>query len=367
MHTLTASSIGKTMKKLSYIGCVSALVLALGLGSTALAQPQQNAGYPTKFAQAGMTFLKIDVGSRIASMGGTNASVEGSANDMFANPAGMAFVEGFDATTTVTNWIADIKHYGGGAAYTLGNIGTFGVSFVAMDYGDFTRTVPYEGADPVKRNQGYLDLGTFQVNEIAIGLAYARQITSQFYIGGHVRHVSQDLGEVTIYDELQGQNIDSDWQVSNIAFDFGTMYYTGWKDLRFGMSLRNFSNQNDYYNQRFELPLTFDFGVAMDVLPLFTQASNQKLLVVADWQHPRDFAERFNVGAEYGMMDAFFVRGGYKFDLSETAVSEEDFSLGLGAKFDIGGNGIRADYAYTAFGDFFGQVHRITIGVFGLK
>ena len=206
------------------------------------------------------------------------------------------------------------------------------------------------------------------MNEYAVGLAYARKITQDFYIGGHVRYVEQDLGNVTIFDELAGQNIDSEWKVNNIAFDFGTMYFTGWRDLRFGMSLRNFSNQNDYYNQRFELPLTFNFGMAMNVLPLFTKVDNQELTVALDWQHPRDFAERLQVGAEYGLMDAFFLRGGYKFDLSSEAVSEEGVSIGLGARRDLNGNfGLRADYAFTAFGEFFGPVHRVTIGVFGLN
>ena len=220
------------MKKLLTTGLAAFLLLAL-------ADETQAQNNPVKYAQAGMTFLKIDVGTRIAAMGGTNASVSGSAYDMFSNPAGLAFVEGLDASTTVTNWIADIQHYGGGVAYNAGKYGTFGISFVSMDYGTFVETIPYEGNDPALRNQGYILGNEFTVNELAIGLAYGRQISSQFYVGGHVRYAEQDLPDVLIEDELRGEQVTAENAVNNLVLDFGTMYYTGWKDLRFGMSLRN--------------------------------------------------------------------------------------------------------------------------------
>jgi hypothetical protein len=281
---------------------------------------------------------------------------------MFANPSGLAFVNGLDVSTTITNWIADIKHYGGGVAFQAGNIGTFGVSFVAMDYGDIKRTVPYEGSDPVSRNQGYVEMGTFTVNEFAFGLAYAREVVSDFYVGGHFRFATQDLGSVEIFDEIRGQEIEVDNKVENIVIDIGTMYYPGWRDLRFGMSIRNFSNQSDYYNQRFELPLTFDFGIAMDVLPFLSAAENQELTLAVDWLHPRDFSERLHIGAEYGFMDTLFLRAGYKFNYDE-----EGFSGGLGAQFGVGGYGLRVGYSYTAFGDLFGSVNRVSVGLYGLQ
>ncbi|ARA92420.1 hypothetical protein AWN76_004050 [Rhodothermaceae bacterium RA] len=346
------------MKKLTYTGLILALVVALGAAGTALAQP-------TKYAQAGMPFLKIDVGSRIAAMGGAHASVQGSANDMFSNPAGLAFLDGVDASFTTTSWIADISHYGLGVAFRAGNIGTFGFSYIFMDYGDFVRTVPYTGTDPALRNQGYLTNGTFSVNEYAIGLSYARQITGQFYVGGHFRYASQDLGNIVIFDQVRGTEVDQENQVNNLVFDFGTMYYTGFRDLRFGMSIRNFSNQSDYYDQRFELPLTFDFGVAMDLLSLAANppgGENSALTVALDWQHPRDYEERLHLGLEYGFMDMVFLRGGYKFNYDE-----EGLTAGIGVKLGLAGYGIKAEYAYSDFGDFFGNVNRITLGVFGLQ
>jgi hypothetical protein len=311
-----------------------------------------------------MAFLKMDVGSRLAAMGGAHASIQGDASDMLSNPAGLAFVQGLDASTTVTNWIADIKHYGAAGAYRMGNLGTIGVSVVVMDYGDLRRTIPAVDADTeADRLRGYLDMGTFNVQEYAIGLGYGRQITTGFFVGGQVRYALQNLGQVEIEHALTRELYEVENELSNLVFDFGTMYYTGFRDLRFGMSVRNFSNQNDYYNQRFELPLMFDFGVAMDLLTLAPAepgvGRNSTLTLAADWQHPRDYEERLHVGMEYGFMDTVFLRGGYRFNYDE-----ESFTGGLGVRLGTGGVGIKADYAYGAFGSLFGQVHRVTLGVF---
>ena len=164
---------------------------------------------------------------------------------------------------------------------------------------------------------------------------------------------------------LSGNNITQENQLENVVFNFGTMYYTGWRDLRFGMSIRNFSNQSDYFNQRFELPLTFDFGMAMDLLPLFSEIEGQSLLFAVNWLHPRDFAEQLNFGAEYGFMDTVFLRAGYKLPFADADLLAEDVSAGVGVKLGVGGYGIDAGYAYSNFGEFFGAVNRVTIGVFG--
>ena len=101
--------------------------------------------------------------------------------------------------------------------------------------------------------------------------------------------------------------------------------------------------------------------MAMDLLEAFSEAEDQSLTLAVNWLHPRDYSERLHVGAEYGFMDMVFLRGGYKFNYDE-----ESFSGGLGVKLGVNDFGIRAGYSYTAFGDFFGSVNRVSIGVFGL-
>ncbi len=328
----------------------------LALGTTGMASAQA-----TKFAQAGMGFLKIDVDSRVAAMGGTQIGGLGNANMAFTNPAGLATVQGFEVSASLVDWIADIQMYGISAAYNLGNLGTFGISLVSMDYGDLRRTRPWQGGDdPTLRDQGFIDQGTFTPTEFAFGVSYARQITSQFFIGGNLRIAEQNLGSVDIIDAFTGEIENVGNSLSNVIFDFGTVYYPGFRDLRFGVSFRNFSNQNDYFEQRFELPLTLDFGVAMDLFRLNGEDNETSQLTLAiDWVHPRDFEERLHVGLEYAFAEIVYLRGGYKFNYDEESVT-----AGLGVQYVAdAGFGVKADYAYAAFGDFFGNVNRFTVSI----
>jgi hypothetical protein len=319
----------------------------LGLNTALEAQP-------VKYGQAGMPFLNVNVGGR-AALAGTQMAVMGDAFDMFYNPAGLGLVQGLDVMSSVTNWIADIKHYAIGAAYRSGNLGTFGVGIIWMDYGDFVRTIPND------TNEGYATQGTFTVSEYALALSYGRQVTDRFFFGGQLKFATQDLGELPVFNEISGTVQNTSNNVNNVILDFGTLFYPGFHDLRFGVSVRNFANQSDYYDQRFELPLTFDFGIAMDMLNLFqeqTAESASKLTLAVDWVHPRDFSERVHLGAEYALSDFIFVRGGYKFNYDE-----EGFSAGIGIKQGLESIGLKLDYTYTDFG-IFDTVNRFTLGVF---
>ncbi len=358
--SLWSSNREYTMKYLKTTSICGAILLYLM--STAGAS-----GQAVKYAQSGMGFLQIAPSADVAALGGTYAGTTGKATSVFSNPAGLASLEGGEVSAGYVAWIADIALYSVAAAYKIGNIGVFGVNLVSMDYGTLKGTRPWQaGDDPGLRDQGYISLGNFTVNDLAVGISYARAITSQFYVGGNIRVARQDLSpniNVAIIDAITGNIIEnSENVVTNVVFDFGTLYYPGFHDLRFGASLRNFSNQSDYYDQRFELPLTLDFGLAMDVFQLFSEMpdqSNSQLTLALDWVHPRDFSERLHVGLEYGFMEMFFLRGGYKFNYDEESVSA---GLGVNLKTS-GGYGIRADYSYSAFGDFFGSANRLSVAI----
>ena len=341
------------MRKVLYMLLIVALYPFVGTDYAAYAQE-------AKYGQSGMPFLKIDVGAR-AAMAGTQIGIVGDATSVFFNPAGLGLVEGLDATLSLTQWIVDVQHTGAAVAFRAGNLGTFGVSFVSMDYGTFIGTIPvsYDISQ-----DGYQLTDDFEVAEYAVGLSYGRQISEQFFVGGQIKLARQDLGTVEIFDELesikQGKDviISEECAVSNIVVDFGTLYYPGFKDFRFGMSMRNFSNQSEYYDQRFDLPISFDFGVAMDVLQLFSEGGSSRLTVAFDWVHPRDFSERQHIGLEFAFLETLFLRGGYK-----VGYDEEGLTAGVGVEKAFGGVGLKVDFVYTDFG-IFDSVTRISAGVF---
>jgi len=318
-----------------------------------------------KFAQAGMTFLKIDGSSRAAAMGSASSAVLQDASAMFSNIAGLSYVKGVDVMVNQTNWIADIKHLAIAAAYGHDTWGTFGISYIKMDYGQMQEAFPYDAAvtdlslvQDAQIGDGYVLGRTFEPSEYALGLSYARRVSNQFSFGAQIKIVHQDLFQSIMRHELLG-DIKVDNQQTIRAFDFGTLYYTGWKDLRISMSARNFSQQGKYVTQRFELPLNFNIGTAMNIMSIFSDDTQQKLTLAVDWQHPRDYSERVHVGAEYGLMDMIFFRAGYKFNYDV-----EGLTAGLGIDKELGNYGVRFSYAYGAFGDFFGSVNRIGLSVY---
>lgn len=314
----------------------------------------------TKYGQAGMAFLKIDGSARAAAMGSAQTAIVQDASSMFGNLAGLAFVEGIDVMIAQTSWIADIKHMAGAVAYGHETWGTFGLSYVKMDYGTMQEAFPYQDGVTSAEffDQGYVLGREFEPSEYAIGLSYGRRISSNFSFGGQIKIVKQDLFESVMEHELLGQiTVNNEETVR--AFDFGTLYYTGWKDLRISMAARNFSTQGKYVTQVFELPLMFNIGTAMNVLSIFSDDSQQNLTVAVDWQHPRDYDERYHVGAEYSLMDMIFFRAGYKINYDE-----EGITAGLGIDKAVGDMGVRFDYAYGDFGTFFGSVHRIGLGLY---
>ena len=300
-----------------------------------------------KVAQTGLQFLKVDMLASAAAMGGAFTMAGKGANAMFYNPAGMSTTEsGFDLVTSNTSWIADINYIAAGIARSFGNLGTVGVSFVTSDYGDIQGTrLDASTAD------GYVETDIGNVNSQAIGISYARILTDKFRVGGQVKFTSQALGA-----NLMPEGETKNNEVSGLAYDFGTIFYPGFKSLAFGMSIRNFSPQYKYEEEAFELPLTFNIGTSVNLFDFVNGPSNSALLIAVDAVHPRDYSERVHVGAEYLFADLLAVRAGYK-----TNYDEEALSMGFGVKYAVGGIGLRIDYSYSQLGAFDG-VSRITIG-----
>ncbi len=325
------------MKKLS-------LFLILVFLTTIFLMPAHSA--IKKLAQTGLQFLEIDLSTRAAAMGGAFMMVGEDADAMFYNPAGIAYMESnVDFTACRTQWIADISYNSGGIVKNFGNIGNFGISFVTSDYGDII------GTRVSSSEQGFEETGNLDVGAYALGISYARSLTNKFTVGGQVKYVAQHLGSNLFPN---GDTVEN--KVSSTAFDFGTMFYPGFKSFRFGMSIRNFSPELKYQQTGFQLPLTFTVGFAMDILDLLGEHNNSLLLAI-DAVHPRDYTERIHLGAEYTLLNMIALRAGYKFNYDE-----EGLTAGLGLNSDLGGLKIKIGYTYSDFG-VFDSVSRMSFGV----
>ncbi len=303
-----------------------------------------------KLGQSTMNFLKVGVSPKYAAMGDAPTAIVDDARAAFYNPAGLAGVsEGFNAFVSNTQWIADINYVAGSIAKDFGNIGTIGVNFLSVDYGDIQGAELLSEADP----QGYRETGNVEFSAYAVGLSYARQISSQFSMGGQIQYVGQNIGKT----ELAAGTTEN--AINKLTLNFGVKYFPGFKSFRFAMSIRNFSSAATYEEISAQLPLLFRVGAGIDVLDIVmpSHSPNNTFLVSAEFLHPNDYTERVNVGGEYKLAGLFALRGGYEFNRDLSGLS-----AGFGVTPQIGNYGAELNYSYSAF-DVFDGVSRFSLVV----
>ena len=305
-----------------------------------------------KLAQTGMQFLSVISDGRAAALGGSVTSREMQSGSLFFNPATMGFDTSFvNAVFSRNEWIADINHYNASISVNPaeGDYGVFGLSLQIVDYGLIEGTV-VDGNE-----KGYLDyteLGLLNPdpNALAVGIGYAKALSDKFSVGGQVKWVRQSLGESLIpVDSVNRNRVEN--KLSVLAFDFGTLYKTGFKSLAFGMSVRNFSQEVKYVAEEFQLPLTFSIGVSIDLNDISNLGDEHSFLFSVDAIHARSATGQVGFALEYQFMNHFFLRGSYI-----TNNSENEYNLGAGVAW----YGVQFDYAFSPYG-VFGDIQRLTV------
>ncbi len=323
---------------------------------TCLYAGQKNVG------QSGMTYLAISMCSRENAMGDAGtASVKG-INGLWHNPSVIADIDNFAVSLNQVDWLIDTYVSGIAAAYGMGNWGTIALDVTYMDWGDIIGTKPVDrSVDP----RGFQITGNIEVEDYALGVAYARRINDKFAMGVKIKRVHENLGNALYVTSEIGENEDGDieyersskeWELDNWGFDFGTIYDTGWKGLLFAMTLQNFSRDMKYYYDEFQLPMTLKMGLAMKISEIFFPDSKQFYLNAAiDASTPNDYSERVNIGSELVYLDRFALRGGYKFNNDV-----ESMTLGFGFNFDFSGVNASIDYAYSS-ATYFQDINRFSL------
>ncbi len=314
--------------------------------------------------QAAMPFLRLGAGARTMGMADAALGLRGDPACLFYNPAGLAYVEGRAVMVSNMNWLLDTNIMTAAVGVNLGALGVFGASFLYYDYGE-----PIVATEISAYHEfGYHEIGTLEPKQFMVGLAYARQISDRFAIGGQVKVAHEDLlGGTGVLTRIAYQRPDGSWKQDAheakrtvVALDFGTNYDTGFRGLILSFAFRNFGQEVKYEKDSYDIPLAIRFGVSADLFRLLNmQMEGQHLMINGDYLHPRDWSERGQLGLEYSFNNMFFVRGGYKFNYSS-----EGLTAGLGVRVPLGFGDVRVDYAYKHTSDtLFDAVHVYSLNV----
>ncbi len=311
----------------------------------------------TKTGTTAAPFLKIGVGSRAIGMGGAFTATANDISAMYWNPAGLAGINGNEATFNHVSWLADVRYDFAAAAISLADFGTLGVfvDILTMDEMDVRTIEMPEGTGE-----------RFTAGGMAIGLSYARSLTDQFSIGFNTKYIRENL-----------------WHMSSTSFgiDVGVLYKIAiLNEFRLGANIANFGpkmklegrdnlyviqvgsaegNQvnSDIQLESFDLPLLFRVGVAADVV----KEETARLTLALDAVHPNDNTGYLNTGLEFAWNEILFVRGGWK-SLFERD-TEQRWTLGAGINYTmLQGVSLKIDYAYQDFGRL-ASVHYFSVGL----
>jgi len=335
------------MKRLWLVPVLMVMVATSSMGETV-----------TKTGTTAATFLSIGVGSRALGMGGAYVAVADDASALYWNPAGTARLEASQFMFSHNEWIADINFDYAATAIPMGSSGVLGVSATFLTMGEqMVRTVSQPEGTGEK----------FDAGSYAMAVGYSMMLTDRFSLGFMGKYVREYI---------------KDSSASGLALDIGTLFQTQWRGLMLGMSISNFgtkmqmagndvlvqvdpdptiegNNENINANlslDKFDMPLVFRVGVAMDVLQ---DVPGNSLLLSIDALHPNDNSEAMDFGMEYGFMDRLYVRAGYKSAFMED--SEEGLTAGAGLSLPIlGSANLNVDYAYQSFGRL-EQAHRVSV------
>jgi len=288
------------------------------------------------FNRAGKTiynFLRVEQGARPVALGGAFGAVANDINSIFYNPAGLVNTQKMEYIFSYADWLVDSKFFSGAFSYKTG-FGTFGISVVQFGISEFEETLPLQ-PEGTGRMVGAGDL--------AIGFAYAREITDKLALGGHVRYIQEKL--------------DMDTRTT-VAFDVSTYYQTGFRNLVLGVSLRNLGPDQAVSkvtrSESFPMPIDFNVTIASEILG--KKEGPYSLTLAFENGFTIDLGDRYRLGAELWLMKFFAVRGGYRFNYSN-----EDFSFGVGISPVFKGKKINIDLAYTNFIDYFDAPLRLSI------
>jgi hypothetical protein len=327
------------------------VAMLLMVGTAPAAQAQTDGG---RVGTTAMSYLQIGVGARGVAMGETAVAHGADLSSLYWNPALAAGLGGGQAYFAYTDWIAGVALTYGSVMFDLGGMGQVAASVYVMNSGEMEVTTEILQDGTGER---------FEVQDVTFGVTYSRALTDRFAIGGTAKLIRSSIYNMA---------------ASTGAVDIGLTYRTPFDPVTLGLSISNFGGEMQLSGPdtivrvdldpeaggnnggilgylatgEWDLPVTFRIGLAYEAI----QSRTSSLTLSTDALYPNSNLNYLNTGVEYGFMDTFFVRGGYR------QLFLEDREGGLSAGVGLSVRSVFADYAFSDRGDL-GAVHFLSMGV----
>ena len=344
------------MNKVIYI----ILTLGFFLGTYQVGQ----AGNPDRQGEAGAYELLMNPWARSAGLHTMSTSMVGGVESMRLNVAGLSRITGTEVLLSHARYLegTDLRMNGFGFARKMGENGSFGLSLMALDFGDIPITTT---AQPGGTG------GTFSPNFFNIGIGYAHEFENKISVGFLMRGISESTADLKAF---------------GFALDAGVQYVSGEQDqFKLGLSLRNVGTRMSFggqglaeqlnnpdlgeyqitFQQRisdFELPSVLNIGISYDIL----FAEKNRLTLLGNFTSNSFSRDQIGGGFEYAFKEMFMIRAGYKHDFGAGTIDANVYTgLAGGISFEVplkkeASNSFGVDYAYRHTNPWSGT-HNITV------
>jgi len=260
-------------------------------------------------------FLKLTGNARSAGMGDAYAAVGNDLSAVYYNPAGITQIERYAITGSYLKWIVG-SEMGTFAIGAKTSAATFAINFAYFSTEEFEETT---SAQPGGTGR------MVKAGDLAAGITIAKQVTDKLSVGGNFRWVQEDL-------DLQSY--------SSYDVDFGTLFYTGFRSSRLGMSLRNLGGDKDVIGQIARFPMVFNLSGAAEIYG--NLGDPMSITVAFEQMFFTDSINRYHFGAEAWIQNMIALRAGYK-----TGYDSESWSVGAGLRQKLGQQTVSVDFSYS--------------------
>jgi hypothetical protein len=276
--------------------------------------------------EVGGEFLKIGIGERAVGMGEAFCAIADNSTAIYWNPAGLMHLKGREFSAMHLRWMAGVKSESLLYAHPIGKLSAFGVQLTSL----YTKE---------KRRDEYCnEIGTFLNYYALLSIAYARRVAPSLAFGSALK---------VIYRALDTE------KAGNVALDFGILYKTPIKNLKFGANVQHVGLGIKFTDNVESLPTNLKIGLSYLIAP--------HLIVAVDSNLPWHGKRNFNFGIEYKLGISglhIFGRTGYK----TSAVPDLGNASGLTGGFGLGWKGYFINYSCVPYGEL-GLTHRFSFSL----
>jgi hypothetical protein len=278
-------------------------------------------------------------GSRPTALGGSFSAIADDASAAYYNPAGLGFQKNIVISGSHVNWLPGLaedmyyEYLAVSAPFT--KVGTFAFNGVYLTTGE-----------TIVQDENGTVIGTYTTFDFSLGLAYGRELTPTFSVGGGLKLVYSFLAPEWVLDRL---GIDAEGSALTWATDAGVLYRP-FRRLYLGAALQNLGPPISFSSEpggRDPLPLMLRLGVSYKPLSILSKNTAQEQFEIVGLRLTGDITKVLIGMFPYDTPEAdsipFFRELGYEIEDSwrslgmEVSIYREILTLRVGYFFDKNG------------------------------